>query len=46
MSEVSTAFSRIGGKPAVRRLVKRCYELMDTLPEAYHMRNREDPPPA
>ena len=42
MSEASTAFTRIGGEPAVRRLVKRFYELMDTLPEAYHMRNRDD----
>ncbi len=46
MSQVATPFSTIGGEPAVRRLVKRFYELMDTLPEAYHMRNRDDPPAA
>lgn len=34
----STPFARIGGEPAVRRLVKRFYELMDTLPEAYGIR--------
>jgi hemoglobin len=33
-----SAFSRIGGEPAIRRLVKRFYELMDTLPEAYGIR--------
>jgi len=33
-----TPFARIGGEPAVRRLVKRFYELMDTLPEAYAIR--------
>lgn len=33
-----TPFSRIGGAPAVRRLVQRFYELMDTLPEAYGIR--------
>jgi len=46
MSETTTALSRIGGEPAVRRLVKRFYELMETLPEAYHMRNRDDSPAA
>jgi hemoglobin len=35
---VATPFARIGGEPAVRRLVKRFYELMDTLPEAYGIR--------
>jgi hemoglobin len=31
-------YSRIGGEPVVRQLVKRFYELMDTLPEAYGIR--------
>jgi hemoglobin len=38
MNETSTPLSRIGGEPAVRQLVKRFYELMDTLPEAYGIR--------
>ncbi len=33
-----TPYERIGGEPTVRRLVKRFYELMDTLPEAYGIR--------
>lgn len=33
MSE-TTAYQRIGGEDGVRRLVRRFYELMDTLPEA------------
>ena len=38
MNDTSTPFSRIGGQPAVRQLVTRFYELMDTLPEAYGIR--------
>ena len=42
MSEITeqtaTPYARIGGEPAVRRLVRRFYELMDTLPEAYGIR--------
>lgn len=40
---VVTPFSRIGGEPAVRRLVSRFYELMDTLPEAYGIRKLHQP---
>jgi hemoglobin len=38
MSQAATHFFLIGGELAVRRLVKRFYELMDTLPEAYGIR--------
>lgn len=38
MNDTSTPYSRIGGEPAVRLLVKRFYELMDTLPEACGIR--------
>ncbi|MEZ5856647.1 MAG: group II truncated hemoglobin [Hyphomicrobiaceae bacterium] len=34
MSEAQPIYTAIGGEPAVRRLVTRFYELMDTLPEA------------
>ena len=34
----TTPYARIGGDAAVRALVKRFYELMDTLPEAYGIR--------
>lgn len=33
-----TPYQRIGGEPAIRNLVKRFYELMDELPEAYATR--------
>ncbi|MBN8442988.1 MAG: group II truncated hemoglobin [Dechloromonas sp.] len=33
-----SAYELIGGEPAVRALVKRFYELMDTLPEAWDVR--------
>lgn len=39
----TTPFARIGGEPAVRRLVTRFYELMDTLPEAYGIRKLHQP---
>lgn len=35
---MTTPYELIGGEPAVRALVKRFYELMDTLPEAYGIR--------
>jgi hemoglobin len=38
MNDTTTPYARIGGEPAVRKLVKRFYELMDTLPEAYGIR--------
>jgi hemoglobin len=38
MNDIATPYLRLGGEPAVRRLVKRFYELMDTLPEAYGIR--------
>lgn len=42
-SAATTPYTRIGGEPAVRRLVKRFYELMDTLPEAYGIRKLHQP---
>lgn len=38
MSQPATHYSLLGGELAVRRLVQRFYELMDTLPEAYGIR--------
>lgn len=37
MSEISV-YDQLGGADAVRRLVQRFYELMDTLPEVRHIR--------
>lgn len=37
-TDPDTPFALIGGEPVVRALVKRFYELMDTLPEAYGIR--------
>lgn len=38
MDPDKTPYSRLGGEAAVRRLVTRFYELMDTLPEAKKIR--------
>ena len=38
MNAPATPYDTIGGEIAVRALVKRFYELMDTLPEAYAIR--------
>lgn len=35
---IETPYQRIGGEPAIRKLVTRFYELMDELPEAYAAR--------
>jgi hemoglobin len=43
MNDSTTPYDRIGGEPAVRKLVKRFYELMDTLPEAYGIRKLHPP---
>ena len=37
-SPVTTPYALMGGEPVLRQLVKRFYELMDTLPEAYGIR--------
>ncbi|HRH90161.1 MAG TPA: group II truncated hemoglobin [Rubrivivax sp.] len=37
-TQQQTAYARLGGEPAVRALVERFYELMDTLPEAQELR--------
>jgi hemoglobin len=41
--EAATPYSMIGGEAAVRRLVERFYQLMDTLPEAYGIRKLHQP---
>lgn len=43
MNQTVTPFEMIGGEAAIRRLVKRFYELMDTLPEAYGIRKLHQP---
>jgi hemoglobin len=37
-TDPATVYARLGGEPAVRALVDRFYELMDTLPEAQEVR--------
>jgi hemoglobin len=36
--ETITLYEAIGGETAIRKLVRRFYDLMDTLPEARHVR--------
>ena len=43
MTRVATPYERIGGEAGVRALVRRFYELMDTLPEAYGIRKLHQP---
>ena len=43
MSRTETPYERIGGEAGVRALVRRFYELMDTLPEAYGIRKLHQP---
>ena len=43
MNETATPYSMIGGEATLRRLVRRFYELMDTLPEAYGIRKLHQP---
>lgn len=42
MSEESI-YSRIGGEPVLRALVKRFYEVMDTMPEVQSLRQMHSP---
>ena len=42
-TDPATPFVRIGGEAGLRSLVKRFYELMDTLPEAYGIRKLHQP---
>lgn len=37
-NQTTTPYALIGGESAVRQLVKRFYQLMDELPEAYEVR--------
>lgn len=41
--ETITLYEAIGGEATIRRLVRRFYELMDTLPEARHVRSVHPP---
>lgn len=41
--ETITLYQAIGGDATIRRLVRRFYELMDTLPEARHVRGVHPP---
>jgi hemoglobin len=43
MNEAATPYTMIGGEATLRRLVRRFYELMDTLPEAYGIRKLHQP---
>ena len=43
MNETATPYSMIGGEATLHRLVRRFYELMDTLPEAYGIRKLHQP---
>ena len=36
---VASIYDSLGGEPGIKRLVKRFYELMDQLPEAYNVRS-------
>ena len=41
--ETITLYEAIGGDATIRKLVRRFYELMDTLPEARHVRATHPP---
>ena len=43
MTDETTLYMAIGGEPTIRRLVRRFYELMDTLPEAKACRDVHPP---
>jgi hemoglobin len=38
MDTQQTPYEQLGGEPVIRQLVARFYELMDTMPEAYGIR--------